>query len=102
MASYEADAHGRRHRSVEIGVEPFVDADLIEPLHGTTFEDEFERSIQQEMSQGVTIPEAPNDHPHEAVRRAERDMDVSLLVSLGVIGIGAAGAYIWKKHRNKE
>lgn len=104
MASYEADAHGRRHRSVEIGVEPFVSADSAEPLHGDEYEEEFERAVLEEMQQGVNIPDVSDYRYHDAVKEAERDMDIGLLASLGIIGVGAAGAgiYIWRKHRNKE
>ena len=104
MASFEPDAHGRRHRSVEIGVEPFKSANSTEPLHGAAYEAEFERAVHEEMQQGVKIPDVSDYSHHDAVKEAERDMDIGLLASLGMIGVGAAGAgiYIWRKHRNKE
>ena len=85
MASYESDAHGRRHRSVEIGVEPFVGAASPEPLDGAAYEADFERSIQEEMARGVNIPDIVDHRYHESVVEAERDLDVGLMASLGLI-----------------
>lgn len=102
MASYESDAHGRRHRSVEIGVGAFHEAIVDEPMDGVAYEEAFERGILEEMGRGVNIPDVPDHRHHDSVRQAERDMDISLLVSLGAVSVGVAGVYIWKKHRNKE
>jgi hypothetical protein len=86
---------------VEIGVDGIVDPNA-EPMTQSELEDKWERAIAADMSRGVVIPELDDHRHHESVRQAERDMDISLILSVGAVGIGAAGIYIWKKRRNKE